>query len=1194
MKKILSLLGFCVLAFHGFGQVKKIEKRSYGLLDTVYYVNGGDTVCIESFHRNGLLKARHWKKDSTEIYNNQGKLVSKTYARVKYDMDFHNMDRKNIYSESKEYFPSGELMERGHWQGDSIFNNTRFDVDGKIEISETWHKMKVSNSNAYVFYHTRLAKNEKIYSYKEDTLTLTSTDSVFYDKKQLSYATHTKNKQVVEYMTYDKNQKLTHYWTIDSNRLHLDKDNGDCLYGFRNLKGNWIIPPQYDDAKSFNTKYFIVNKNQKYGIIDDFGKTILPLEYDFMGLLNNDKYGHLNPYYDDRYSYEKPKDIFPLKFRIGGKYGLMDFKGQVLLPPQYDNVREVKGDTFEVQIGQKWGLVDSKGRIIVHPKYYKVYFTTLPNTFVVVDTVMIGDGYKRTEEIKGLIDDKGKMLLDIKFSKIEQEYKKSSIFQVKSYNKGAYSNNYLAYEGIFDLNRGWILDTTFIKNNHGIYEFVKRHPLYPDSVISKRKYGYVNDKYETILPFEYDIHAFVKINYDPKSCIERQSTVCNSMDTFFICNKDKKYGIFDKRNQKWLIPLKYDFIHEFIISYSNDNYGSIHNSYENDIRFIALKDGKWRWINMNDKQLSPDLYDYAGTAMYEGMFLIRDSKVTIVKNDYFPQNIPYEQFLKYSHSNQKEDLIELKDFTKEELAINRFERLVIPPQYFIVSKFGKHAVLKDENGNQFLIDFEGNKRPFLQNYKVHLAQINEGIVVVEDTLKHLFGILTPEGKTILPIKYYAISALDSSDVIWAKSNRPSMIEAQKQKSKSRYDNYKEEGNYYLNPIDSGWTLFNKKGVALSKTSFAFPFEIHHNHGIGVLRVSEDGREYKAGIWRTSDGANVLPPQYDHIFFDEFNRLYHIYKKDDLGLKVGVCDSTGRILVEPKYDRMSVFNGNYALVQEGGKLGVIMRNGQLKIPPQYNAFKNTKEDIDALLCTFIDSINKDNIKDRMTRIYQRNGFTKIEDLQERNYDEKNTGVFDSLDKETVRVLKNLITEIISEGEFIDGEFIPLNRSSISIFKKKEFTIDGYWGNLGLNSMVYVLSKAYANKKSIGFILGDDENRTPRTCGNRSYNYRMYNYMQNDKGEWNNVQLEDLLTINPDNAFKINQLIIDKIRDLKDSRLDCSNSAAYFEKTKDRFRVFPEGIKLYLSRGNWRNGRDLIEPVEILLTWDELKPYLKKKE
>jgi WG containing repeat len=1199
MRKILSLLGFCVLAFHGFGQVKKIEKRSYGLLDSVYYVNGGDTVCVEGFHKNGLLKIRAWKNDSNEVFNTQGKKISYTQSHIKHSFGYNprKFDWWGIHNE-KKFYPDGKLRKEISWQGDSANIFTEYEPNGEVLESEMYHKYKAPNGEYHIFYHTSYEKGKKVKVTKHDTLLHTATDSFFIQNKLSEVKYYSLKTDIfLEYWSYDDNEKMDYHWVVDSNRLHADKDNGDCVYGFRNLKGDWVIKPQYDNAILFNKNYFLVNKNEKYGIIDDFGKSVLPLEYDFLGVL-------IEPdSYDENFEYSKrivtkPQKSVTLKYRIGEKYGVLDYKGQILLPPQYDNVHYMKGDTFEVKVGNKKGLVNSKGRVIVQPKYLSINFTSLPNIFQIIDTITsYENGYSNETEIRGLLNDKGEVILSINFTKMEQSKIDSNIFYVKSLNRSKKEDSF-GFDGIFDLKKGWILDTTFNHKDHNIYEYIKKHPTLKDSILERGKYGFLNDKLDIKLPFEYDnIEVVEKKTYNAAKCINGETQTCHDLKLFFICQKDKKYGIYDPLNDKWLIPLKYDHITKFIINHSTDaDYASIENAYENDIQFLALKDGKWRWIDENDKQLSDNLIQYAGILPInsDAHFIIKDNKVTIFDEDYFPQHLPFQKYLDdnnrsdYDYDEKHNSLTLIKDFEKGLLLVNQKGLVIVPPQYFVISNNGKHAIVKDDMGKQWSFDDEGNKRPFLQDYKIHLAQIEAGLVIVEDTIKQTFGIISPEGKTILPIKYYSVSELDSSGIIWAKEREPSAILEKKEKHKSILEMYKSTREYTLNSIDSGWLMYNKKGKLLTKTAFAFPFKINCNHGIGVLRMSVDRKQYKAGIWRTTDGTNLLPPQYDHIFFDEYNRLYLIYKKSDAGIKVGVCDTTGRILIEPKFDRMGVFNGNYALVQEGGKMGLIMRNGQLKIPPQYNAFKTTSENIEKLLMAYRDSVKKANSRS----YYRNNGFSN-DIFRPRDFYRNYISPIDTIDIERSRIIKNLVIEKIAEGEFIDGEYIPLYRSDNKQFCKEYSIPLFYGGRLGLTSTVFNLAGFNNHERSIGFILGDSENRMPRSCGNRGYDYKAYNYLKNENGEWDEVTINDLLNLNPDNRFKINQLIIEKIRNLKDANIDCADSGSYFEQNKDKFYVYPEGLNFFLSRSWFYNYPDS-NNIEILLTWDELKPYLKKKE
>jgi hypothetical protein len=1188
MKKIRFLFGLLILNFHAFGQIQKIEKRSYGLLDTNFYVNGRDTVYIETFHHNGLLHERMWKEDSTLTYDNRGKLKEKVLTYIKHDFGYFNRNDFEIYNNKGhkewEYYPDGRLLREISWQGDTLLKDIKYTPNGSIIETDFYTKHKAENGLYHEFYYTWTNNKGRKTVTTHDTLSQISTDSLFDEKGKLTTFRKEKLKTLalLEHLNYREDGSILYHWQLDSNRLHPDKDNGDCVYGFRNLKGDWIHTPQYDNIKFFNKSYFIVNKNQKYSIVDDFGKTILPFDYDYLGSLTDNE--NEKNYFDSELPKGMPSDNFALKYRLGEKYGVIDFRGQILLPPQYDNVRSMKGDTFEVKIGKKWGLVNSKGSIIVQPNYYDINHTQLSYIFETVDTFTYAEREYHSD-INGLVDNKGKILLDSKFSQIKQDEINPTIFHV-SRIRTRENNDDLELNGIFDIKKGWLLDTTYYEKDNGIYVLLKQDAAFKDSIVEE-KYGYVNNQYDIVLPFVYDfIGPVIKKTYNAEACEDGETKTCNRETVYFICKKDNKFGLFDKTNNKWLIQLKYDYIEAFIHSLSNDSY----ISYENDVRFLALKDGKWRWIDANDSLLSNDLMDYAGKTkdglFNDVLFTIKDNQITLPHEDYFPQTKPFQEVIDYAleHDNEVEDLIKFEDFKKGEILANRKGVVVVPSQFSIISWFGKHAIVKDEKGNQWDLDVNGKKRPFLQQYKIELAQIEEGIVIVQDTLKKLYGVVSPEGKVVLPIRYFAISALDTGEVLWVQEKESQLTKEEKEDEKINSSKRwfeaieKTSEAYILTPQDNNWLMFNKKGQQISKNTFAFPINLNRGHGIGAIRLSEDGKQFKTGLWR-ADGTNILPPQYDRIFFDDFNRLYFIYKKDNKGWKVGICDSTGRIVVEPKYERMGVFNGNYALVQEEGRLGLIMRNGQLKITPQYNAFKNTPENIEALLCTYVDSIEKN----KKESFYIPLGFHQLRT----DYGKK---LFDSLNKDESRILKNLIIEKLAEGQFIDGKFVPFDRSPIRIFSKEQL-LDKYMPKLSLIATVFSLANINCNKKSMGFTLGDSENRMPRSCGNRNYNYKTYNYLKTDNGSWYEVHIEDILTVSVDNSFKINQLIINKIRDLKDANIDCSNSASYFEQVKEKFYIYPEGLKFFLSRGWWQNDKDN-KNVEVLLTWNDLKGFLRK--
>lgn len=59
----------------------------------------------------------------------------------------------------------------------------------------------------------------------------------------------------------------------------------------------------------------------------------------------------------------------------GGKYGLIDTKGRVVLPVEYDeiiNFDEEDRSRWMIKKDGVWGLIDDKAKIIITPQYDKL------------------------------------------------------------------------------------------------------------------------------------------------------------------------------------------------------------------------------------------------------------------------------------------------------------------------------------------------------------------------------------------------------------------------------------------------------------------------------------------------------------------------------------------------------------------------------------------------------------------------------------------------------------------------------------------------------------------------------------------------------------------------------------------------------------------------------------------------------
>lgn len=192
----------------------------------------------------------------------------------------------------------------------------------------------------------------------------------------------------------------------------------DKKYGFINKNGDVIIPLIYDDAFPFYNGYTSVKSNDKWNYINEKGETIFSdsLIFSYRPIINNlavfmiadnevesrkrmhseDRKGsqtfveYLNqiekkqlkeglintngkiivePLFDEISGYFI--DGF-MRVRNNGKAGIINQKGEIVIPLEYDNVLDNKNNQFTAQRDNKWGIIDTENNIIIPFEYKRV------------------------------------------------------------------------------------------------------------------------------------------------------------------------------------------------------------------------------------------------------------------------------------------------------------------------------------------------------------------------------------------------------------------------------------------------------------------------------------------------------------------------------------------------------------------------------------------------------------------------------------------------------------------------------------------------------------------------------------------------------------------------------------------------------------------------------------------------------
>ena len=61
-----------------------------------------------------------------------------------------------------------------------------------------------------------------------------------------------------------------------------------------------------------------------------------------------------------------------MRVRNNGKAGIINEKGEIVIPIDYDNVLDYKNDMFTAEKSNKWGIIDTENNIIIPFEYRRI------------------------------------------------------------------------------------------------------------------------------------------------------------------------------------------------------------------------------------------------------------------------------------------------------------------------------------------------------------------------------------------------------------------------------------------------------------------------------------------------------------------------------------------------------------------------------------------------------------------------------------------------------------------------------------------------------------------------------------------------------------------------------------------------------------------------------------------------------
>jgi hypothetical protein len=1164
-----------------YAQTPRIEAINRGEIHTYFYKKGGDslrytilekkdTVQKTEYYRNGKTKLVSWKQDSSYTYDVLGRLMEKrSYFK----------DEDVLYLNGTSYFANGQIYEnRTYRKGISV--NWTYASDGRLRKKNT----TIRTASGY-FTRIEDGFGLPIQTFSEDSV-LYKKDSVVRRQDTLYYASGkvfkietTRDKASFGAQWYDKKGVLVKKTPPDTLDLVIFKDNVDCYYGLKTQRGDTIVRPRFDRIKQFDNHFFVAYVGESAILIDRKGAPMTPpcAHLKDVEKLNKQNYFSFTSKKNEEEVVDNERwtriDTMPtyFYFKDDDKYGVMTNDLKIVVAPQnlllltntlgnaeLFDFREFRHDTTV-----RMGFLTREGKPLFGSRYRDVTYTNekdyfkvnvdfddkifagmLKNNITAQHFTNIPPNYKDNNSI-GLGKFDETIVLPPIFFDIRPIFN-TDLFITSLIKTNDAAKTGEMYNGIYNSRtKRWLLDSIGFhikQDNSNLYHYFVIEQQ------STKKWGIMDTTGSYVLPLAYDSIGYVS----------------NSHDVFWV-KSNGKYQIFEiNKGKTHLHKTQYDFIFPQIfeirrtVGWESVNY------------FLAQRKNKWGVIDVQENVLKPFEYDYAAVNNYAntGFYLVKNNQMSRFDVESLPNEQPYYE--------DRGNLRSLKLINNRERVffVNDTGKVVIPPQYKYVSMSNANdyvLALDDQARKKVIFIKNGAVVDYPFDYNIETAHAQSRVIGVKDSMELGYGVVSTDGKLLVPCINYGVAIGDlETSTFFVKRDTPLVnryIEA-----KNRLADY-EIANKSVNPDtlyeeDNGWMMYDGQGKLVTSQPFRFPIDFSEGVGVGMQDngfhlYKTDGTILQPFLPKKeqNEGKNAIytegsPQGYISIRRDPGYEFYALYKNQGMSPTMILTKANGEIVVKGgRYDGISQFYGKYALVTTRKNVGLIDTLGREVIAPQ---------DLRTYSGHFMDSLKVDDIN------YENEMPFKFEDDAENLHP-------DSLKINTAQraALWNLLLENSTVGTIATASDVQIPRTSFKA-NASFFSNESHGTLIAPKFPLQIV----VSDKTIAFSLGEDKYR--KAAGAVYFNY----YLKNNR--WEALQLNDLLQIQGDKRWKINDMLSKKIKALEEQQIDCSNTAAFITQVENKWLLTEKSIDFcFLST------EDRESFVVISFTWAELQPFLKLK-
>ncbi|MCS7004994.1 MAG: WG repeat-containing protein [Cytophagales bacterium] len=689
---------------------------------------------------------------------------------------------------------------------------------------------------------------------------------------------------------------IANFLTLHLTKAQLLPKRQNNLWGAINLKGELVLPYEYQSMTDFNAKgYLLARKNGFVGVFRQDGKAVITPD-----------------------TYEKIQILTPEYFAVcqQDRCGLIDSTGKVLIALQYDALEILTPSLVKTYRNDRFGVVSTDGKEILSNEYDRIdRFENAPITYF----------FKNSKQ--GILQKNGTVLAEAIYEKFSFENpintEKGILQPIRGDKLKGITIFYLDSSGNLVSKQEFNNETHLIQTRKA--ELAKAHSKILQTVPDAKKPRWIQEG------FDYKLTDAIGRNL--LDTLTFWDVVFDSTSQLYAAKRVRT----EKKDAK--VSLRIDEC------YVIDTSGKI--LFKADAKEIVLEDfATSQYARLTLDTLYDALIDKKGNIIKEINIGGKAVKIQNVGN--FSYRLAWVQLAnRYGYINTSAQLVIPAEY---ELASD------FANGYASAKKNGNFGLL-DTKGNAVIpFEWQGIDVPTADGaLRIKKGKGAEGkwalySVKNQPLTAFVYSMIYPfEGKEARCIKEGKWGVLDTK----GKEIVPTVIQADYlwkfEGNIARIANEK----YIVEENGIKQEKFRKYGYVNRQGSEIIPpvyediigFEKVYSTKQGLARIIQNG---KVGFL-DYEGKIILTPSYTNVTnFEEVWTKHRGIARVYEGKRLGYIDRNGKVVVPIVYDEIQGFEKIYsdstgfAIVMQNGKYGYITHRGKIQVPCQYEYLSEIRE------------------------------------------------------------------------------------------------------------------------------------------------------------------------------------------------------------------------------------------------------------